>query len=103
MDRVFKPVWTNDERTEGTFAFIPHNERTLGHRSHHAPEDNVIHGCFKAHPVLQQALNVPGPLTLEDDLADRINEIVITQSENGNLGSASTWTFRQALFPKVYQ
>jgi hypothetical protein len=103
MDRVFKPVWTDDERTEGTLAFIPHNERTLGHRSHREPEDNVTHGRFKVYPALRQALNVPGPMTLEDDLADRINEIVITQSENGNLGSASTRTFRQAMFSKVYQ
>jgi hypothetical protein len=42
-------------------------------------------------------------MILEDDLADRINEIVITQPENGNLGSASTRTFRQAMFSKVYQ
>jgi hypothetical protein len=103
MDRVFNLVWTDGERTEGTLAFIPHNERALGHRSHHGLEDNVTHGGFKAHSALQQALNVPGPITLEDDLADRIDEIVITQSENGNLGSARTRTFRQAMFSKVYQ
>ncbi|KAK5797288.1 hypothetical protein F5H01DRAFT_400803 [Linnemannia elongata] len=55
------------------------------------------------HTALQQALSVPGPMKLEDDLADRINRIVITQSENGNLGSASTRTFRQAMFSNVYQ
>jgi hypothetical protein len=103
MDRVLKPVWTDDERTEGTLTFIPHNERTLGHRSHRGLEDNLTHGRFKAHPALQQALNVPEPMTLEDDLADRINEIAITQSENGNLESASTRTFRQAMFSKFYQ
>ncbi|KAG9062176.1 hypothetical protein KI688_006508 [Linnemannia hyalina] len=103
MDRVFRPVWTNEARTEGTLAFIPRAERTTGHRSHPGLEDNHAQDRFKAHPTLQRALDTPGPLSLQDDLAERLNEITITQSENGTLGLASTRTFRRAMFSKVYQ
>ncbi|KAF9123427.1 hypothetical protein BGW39_008979 [Mortierella sp. 14UC] len=73
-----------------------------------SPEPNLDNrvnhtaGPFKAHPALQQALDTPGPLSLEDDLADRFNKIAITQSENGTFDLASTRTFRQAMFAKVH-
>ncbi|KAF9901454.1 hypothetical protein EC991_006103 [Linnemannia zychae] len=50
-----------------------------------------------------EALDTPGPLTLEGDLAERINKITITQGENGSFDLASTKTFRQAVFAKAYQ
>jgi hypothetical protein len=46
-------------------------------------------------------LDISGPLLLEDDLAERINEIAINQSENGTLGLTSTRTFRQTIFAKA--
>lgn len=101
MDRVFRPVWTDEAKTEGTLAFIPLLERV--NRSRPGLENNQRHGRFKAHPALQRALDTPGPLTLEDDLAERINKIVITQSENGSFELASTRTFRQTVFSKFYQ
>ena len=94
MDRVFKPVWTDNAREEDTLAFIPRNKRTQGYRSHSGLENNHTHGRYKAHPVLQRALDTSGPLLLENDLADRIKRIAITQSEDGDFGSASTRTFR---------
>ncbi|KAF9113043.1 hypothetical protein BGW39_003882, partial [Mortierella sp. 14UC] len=101
-DRVFKPVWTDEAKTEGVLAFIPRDERITGCQSHPRLESNHTACYFKAHPALQQALDTPGPLSLEDDLADRINRIAITQSENGTFDLASTRTFRQATFAKVH-
>ncbi|KAK5808358.1 hypothetical protein F5H01DRAFT_416299 [Linnemannia elongata] len=40
MDQVFRPVWTDEAKTEGRLEFIPTNERSIGRRSysryHHA-------------------------------------------------------------------
>lgn len=96
-------TWIDVNKTEGILTFIPRTERIQGHSSHLGLNDNVTYGRFIAHPALQRALDVPRLMTMEDDLADRINEIVITPSENGTLGLASTRTFRQAMFSKVYQ
>ncbi|KAG9067604.1 hypothetical protein KI688_012389 [Linnemannia hyalina] len=101
MDRVFRPVWTDETNTEGAMTFIPLLKRI--NRSHRGLEDNHRHGRFKAHPALQRTLDTPGPLTLEGDLAERINKIAITQSENGSFELASTRTFHQAVFSKAYQ
>jgi hypothetical protein len=101
MDRVFKPVWTDEAKTESQLVFIPYEERARGYRSHSRLERNHTDGHFVAHPALQQALDIPGPLSLGDDLAERIDEIAIAQSENGTLGLASTRTFRQTIFAKA--
>jgi len=103
MDKVFRPVWTDEAKTEGRLEFIPTEERSTGHRTHSRLEENTRRGHFKAHPALRRALDNDGPFDLADDLAERINEIVINKSENGTFELASTRAFRQAMFSKVYR
>ncbi|KAG0373222.1 hypothetical protein BGX24_011980 [Mortierella sp. AD032] len=81
MDHVFSPVWTDEAKTEGNLAFIPCDENAIGHHSHTRLERNHIDGHFKAHPALQQVTDMPGALSMEGNLAKRINGIAIKQSE----------------------
>lgn len=102
-DHVLRPFWTNEEQTEGYLEFIPAADRSAGHRHRRALEDNIRNQHFNPHPVLQRALDNSGPLSLEDDLADHINAIVVDDSKKGTFGLASTRIFRRAAFDKIYQ
>ncbi|KAF9178318.1 hypothetical protein BGZ49_005392, partial [Haplosporangium sp. Z 27] len=82
MDHVFRPQWTDPEQTLGYLEFIPSEERVQGYRSHMQLERNTNLGIFAAHPALRQALDVNGPLSLADDLATRINDVVIMRTKN---------------------
>ncbi|KAG0213678.1 hypothetical protein BGX28_003832 [Mortierella sp. GBA30] len=53
--------------------------------------------------LLNRALETSGPLNLKDDLADRINKIVINDSKYGVFSEARTKGFRGFAFNKVYQ
>ena len=103
MDRVFRPVWTDEAKTEGRLEFIPTVERSVGHRTHSRLEENTRRGHFKAHPALRRALDNDGPFDMVDDLAERLNGIAINKSENGTFELASTRAFRQAIFSKSYR
>ncbi|KAF9974738.1 hypothetical protein BGZ75_000721 [Mortierella antarctica] len=102
-DHVLRPFWTNAEQTEGHLEFIPAAERVAGHRHRRALEDNIRNHHFTPHPVLQRALDNTGPLSLEDDLADHINAIIVDSSRQGAFGIASTRIFRRAAFDRIYQ
>ena len=103
MDQIFRPRWLNQEKTEGHLEFIPPTERCSGHRSHPRLEDNTRNGFFRAHPTLRRALDNIGPMSLKDDLADRINKIAVDGSKKGAFWEANTEIFRRAAFNKVYQ
>ncbi|KAF9991857.1 hypothetical protein BGZ80_008847, partial [Entomortierella chlamydospora] len=85
MDRVFRPRWTDPEHTAGQLEFIPVEERQIGYRSHPQLERNTEQGIFTAHPALQDAIDNIGPMSMEDDLATRLNSIVVKSSKNANL------------------
>lgn len=102
-DQVLRPHWTNAEQTEGHLEFIPTAERPVGHRNRGALEENIRQHIFIPHPVLQRALDNTGPLSLDDDLAEHINSIVVDNSKKGAFGVASTKVFRRAAFNKIYQ
>ncbi|KAG9068237.1 hypothetical protein KI688_011832 [Linnemannia hyalina] len=103
MDCVFRPVWTDEAKTEGRLEFIPMEERSVGHRTHSRLEENTRNGHFKAHPALRRALDNDGSFDLVDDLAERTNGIVIHKSENGTFELASTRAFRQMISSKSYR
>ncbi|KAF8945461.1 hypothetical protein BGZ47_002608 [Haplosporangium gracile] len=102
MDRVFRLVWTDEAKTEGRLESIPTDERSTGHRTQSRLEEDTRGGHFKAHPALRCVLVNDGPFDLVDDLAERLNGIVINKSENGTFGLASTHSFRQVLFSTSY-
>jgi len=94
MDRVFRLVWTDQEASTGHLEFIPAPERLRGFRSHPRLEDNARQGTFTIHPSLRRVIDTPGPLSLKDDLADRLNDIRINDSDKGTLGTGTTRGFR---------
>ncbi|KAG9069863.1 hypothetical protein KI688_009188 [Linnemannia hyalina] len=103
MDRIFRPVWTDEAKTEDRLEFIPTEERSVGHRTHSRLEENTRRGHFKAHPALRRALDNDGLFGLMDDLAERINGIAINTSENGTFELVSPHAFRQMIFSKSYR
>jgi len=94
MDRVFRLVWTDQEASTGHLEFIPAPERLRGFRSHPRLEDNARQGTFTIHPALRRVIDTPGPVSLKDDLADRLNGIRINDSDKGTLGTGTTRGFR---------
>ncbi|KAF9142480.1 hypothetical protein BGX20_007265, partial [Mortierella sp. AD010] len=48
------------------------------------------------------AIDNIGPMSMEDDLATRLNSIVVKSSKNANLGNAKTRQFRRVIFKAIY-
>ena len=102
-DRVFRPAWTDESKTEGRVEFIPSNERSVTYHSNSRLEEDTRSDHFKAHSTLRRAFDNDGPLDLVDDLAERANGIFINQSEKASFELANTQSFRQLIFSKAYR
>jgi hypothetical protein len=101
MDRTLRPTWTDQDETVGRLEFIPAPEREQGYRSHPRLEINATEGVFNIHPALRRAIYNPGPMVLEDDLASRLNNIKLNESEKGTLDKVSTRDLRLLAFKSL--
>ncbi|KAF9994267.1 hypothetical protein BGZ80_005430 [Entomortierella chlamydospora] len=102
MDRVFRPRWTDPERSLGQLEFIQAEERQTLCRSHIHFERNTRQDIFTAHSALRNALENIRPMSMEDGFATRLNGIVVGSTKNTNLGNAKTQQLRRKILKSLF-